>query len=250
MSRVAPFDPPDAFCDVCNASLEALATEQLRGALFWSPTVPELFSETHVICGHCHDFYRQGGPLHRSPCPLEQADLSLVTAGWATPFSIGLRTEIRRTGSRWIPIAARILADAVADRATGNHLICAIPMSSEHGEGLEPVARLLADQLGLETKQAITRHRESSARQSGQIDRRRIAEDEYQIDVDAEVVDRNVMVIDDNVTTGETMAGVARKLLSAGAAAVLPVSIDRTISTRFGQRLLELHPLGCPHKSG
>ncbi len=240
----------EAFCPDCVDNLDRLPTDQLRRALFWPPVVPEPFAESHVLCGYCLDFYKFGGPLHRSSCPLEQSELALVTAGWATPFSIGLRSEIRKAGSQWISVASRILADLLSERNLEGHLVCPVPMSSEHGDGLQPVVRQLADQLGLQLIQAVRRNRQGSARQSGQTGRRRIAENEYQIDTDVELGDKRLILVDDNVTTGETMAGVARKLSLAGAVTVIPVSIDRTISTRFGQRLSELHPLGCSHKSG
>ena len=248
MSSVAPLSPAQAFCQDCISGLEGLPTIELRSALFWPPAVPEPFAASHTVCANCLDFFRLGGPLHRSPCPLGELELNLVSAGWATPFSIGLRSEIRKIGSQWIAVASRILADLLSERVLEGYLVCPVPMSSEHGEGLQPVAQQVADQLGLQSIPAIIRHREGSARKSAQTGRRRIAEDQYQVDVNAEFANKQVVLIDDNVTTGETMAGIARKLALAGAATVLPVSIDRTISTRFGQRLSELHPLGCQHK--
>lgn len=247
MSSVQPFDPIAAFCAGCRENLDELPVELVRNTLFWQPAIPEPFIESHSVCDYCLDFYRVNGPLHRTTCALERADLELATVGWASPYSIGLRLELRRNETPWAAITARLLRDSLHGRQLSGFAVVAIPMSSEHGQGLEPVAQQLADSMDLGYLQVITRERGASARQSGRHARRRIAEDEYQIVSATDIRGRQIILLDDNVTTGETMACVATTLISAGATQVLPVSIDRTISTRFGQRLAQLRPLGCGH---
>jgi predicted amidophosphoribosyltransferase len=78
--------------------------------------------------------------------------------------------------------------------------------------------------------------------------RARIAQNEYYLIDNAAVLvgGKDVILIDDRVTTGHTLAGVARLLRKVGACAVTPLVLDRTISARVLQRAGR-QPVVCPH---
>jgi predicted amidophosphoribosyltransferase len=122
-------------------------------------------------------------------------------------------------------------------------------MATQDGAGLGPIVQLLGEALKLDVARVVSREWRGSARLSGQVARRRMAEDQYRIVCRTGILERKIILVDDNVTTGETMSTIARKLLSSGATEILPVTIDRTISTRLSQRLTEWRPLGCAHRA-
>jgi phosphoribosylpyrophosphate synthetase len=67
-------------------------------------------------------------------------------------------------------------------------------------------------------------------------------------DAAGEVAGRTVLLVDDMVTTGHTLAGIAKLLSAAGAASVQPVVLDRAVSPRTLQRADNRGPDACHHR--
>jgi predicted amidophosphoribosyltransferase len=116
--------------------------------------------------------------------------------------------------------------------------------------GLTRLVRGLGERLGIPVVEAVQRRKGRSTRGSVAQGRERIVREEYSIIAPllSQVVGRDVLLIDDVITTGHTISGVARLLLGAGAAAVLPIALDRTASQRLLQRLAPVAPNHCPHR--
>ncbi|MGH8544370.1 MAG: ComF family protein, partial [Gammaproteobacteria bacterium] len=140
----------------------------------------------------------------------------------------------------------------IEGRDHDNICMVPVPMASSRGRlsGLTRLVRGLGERLGITVVEAVERKKSGSTRGSVAQKRDRIVQEEYSIVASRlpEVAGREVLLIDDVITTGHTISGVARLLLSAGAAAVLPIALDRTASQRLLQRLASVAPDHCPHR--
>jgi hypothetical protein len=227
------------------------AGDSIAKILVAVPQIPSEYDATHVICRSCLEL-RQRNDRHAKRCELGLAGLALHSLGWATPLSEFLRKDLRARRPRWTKLAATLLSTLVEPfRGVGTVVLVPIPISGQGGcqDGLRDAVSLAGDRCGIPVVCAVLRTKRRSTRRSGAQVRRRIVEEEYELD--SEMIERiwrrQVILVDDTVTTGATMSGIARLLRSSDAASVVPVSLDRTVSPRLQQRLSEGLRRGCEH---
>lgn len=129
-------------------------------------------------------------------------------------------------------------------------VIVPVPTSAPAGRP-DPMLRLalsIGEKIDVPVVAALSRQKRRSARKSVSEVRGRIVEQEYEVSSDAAAVtNRHVILLDDMVTTGQTLAGAARLLANAGAEMIRPVVLDRTVSERILQRVPRRAPENCPH---
>jgi predicted amidophosphoribosyltransferase len=110
------------------------------------------------------------------------------------------------------------------------------------------LARSIGEEIDVPVVAALSRQKRRSARKSVLEVRGRIVDEEYRVTSDAAAVtNRHVILFDDMVTTGQTLAGAARLLANAGAEMIRPVVLDRTVSERVLQRVPGRAPENCRH---
>jgi adenine/guanine phosphoribosyltransferase-like PRPP-binding protein len=216
--------------------------------------VPGVLVKSHEICGAClalHPTY----DAHDRQCPLAEAGLRLSALGWMSGLTEAIRADLRTRRPRTLALATRILAYRVATALSEHELgdlasapmIVPVPTSGTP----DPVARLaslLGNTLGLEVVLAVMREKRGSTRRSVAAARHRIARDEYALNTEAgTLAGRSVLLLDDMVTTGHTLSGVARLLRNAGVTQVWPLVLDRVVSVRTLQRADRRAWDACPH---
>lgn len=227
------------------------AGDSIAKKLVAVPQIPSEYDATHVICPSCLEL-RQRNDRHAERCELGLAGLALHSVGWATPLSEFLRKDLRARRPRWTKLAATLLCSLVEPfRGRRDVILVPIPVSGQARghDGLRDAVSLAGGRCGIPVVCAVLRKKRRSTRHSGVQVRRRIVEEEYLLDPQMveSIRGRQVVLVDDTVTTGATMSGIARLLRNGGAAAVVPISLDRTVSARLQQRLPEALPRGCAH---
>jgi predicted amidophosphoribosyltransferase len=122
-----------------------------------------------------------------------------------------------------------------------------MPMSK--GQAFSQIVEELAAELRVPVNRLICREKKRSARQSVAQARRQIARAEYFLCPGAATDARSsrIVLIDDNLTTGATIARAVELLKDAGATSVIPVVLDRTIGPRLAQIIADSQQLGCSH---
>lgn len=204
------------------------------------------------VCAGCS---AEGEPLCRSCRPALDLRLALppgtplglpdgppdplVRLEWCAPFAGTVRQALhalKYTGERRL---AQPLGEAVAARwarcAGGGDLLVPVPVHAsrrrERGyDQAELIALTAARRLRLPMLAAVERTRATTAQY--RLDRRRRAANvkaafAVQRGLEARVAGRGVVLVDDVVTTGATLAATADALLAAGAASVAAVTVAR-----------------------
>lgn len=242
-----------ALCAECQERARKAGGEEIAFALLWPPIVPREYARTHGICGACLAL-RRLADRHHLRCELLRAGLRLTTGGWETPYSEALRRDLRARVPRWTGIIANVLGHLVRPYLRPDAVLVSVPMSSgaDGRDVLLDLTKAIGERVGVPALRALVRTKIRSTRQSVAQIRRRIAGTEYRVDpkVASSIPNSTVILLDDTVTTGLTLVATARLLRVAGAAAVIPVTLDRIISSRLRQRLGDVASPPCPHVSG
>jgi Phosphoribosyl transferase domain len=255
LSRTGIKDPiASALCTKCQGAAQTFPSGDVAKLLVAVPHAPSEYSATHSVCPSCLELH-QRSDRHAERCELSLAGIALQSAGWATPLSEFLRRDLRARRPKWIALAATLLSALVDPFAgAGGAVLVPIPVSgrADGVDGLLGAVTLIGERNGTPVIRAVVRQKCRSTRLSGAQVRRRIVQEEYELDASTvESIQRNnVILVDDTVTTGATMAGIARLLRGAGAGSIVPVSLDRTVSPRLQQRLKEGSQCTCAHIAG
>ena len=236
-----------ALCKNCQEVAKGLEGENIVRQLLWPVVVPAPYQNTHEICTACLDL-KLIRHQHDTRCAMNRAHLQLSAGGWATCYSKALREDLRAKKARWAGIVINILTCVIRPHVTPFARIIPMPISGQRN-GLLEVTEEIGRRLSVTVIPAVARKKTLSTRLSVAQVRRLIADSEYSLSMELSdaLKHTRVILVDDNVTTGSTLARVGSMLLNSGVAEVFPVAIDRTISPRLEQRLSELNKLGCSH---
>ena len=220
-------------------------------ALATPPSLPSNLRQTHAICAACLNVHRADAD-HTSACLFRQASITLTASGWNSGITEALRTDLRATSPRATLLWVRVFRILLSPHLTNTGVaIVPVPMSNSLGSmDLAFVARQVAEELSVAVLEVLQRRKRSSTRASVAQRREAIVREEYSIieSQAGKLIGQRVMLLDDVVTTGHTVTGLARMLKAAGARQVLPVVLDRTVSPRLLQRLSVRAPDHCPHR--
>lgn len=243
-------------CAACLKELSELGDTDLAQAIATIPHVPRTLQSTHSICPACLSLHLLSQP-HANRCPLYQAGLTLSSIGWASGITNALREDLRRARPIAGALTSRLLAMASqrgirrAGREPSEVVITFVPTrGTGDNDPLGKVAVEVSQTLKTELlPDAFAKWGSDSTRASVAERRARIARDNYTLagEVKTAIKKRTILLLDDTVTTGNTLATLSQVLSSSGAAEVLPVSLDRTISARVLQRADTRAPDSCPH---
>jgi predicted amidophosphoribosyltransferase len=254
-------------CPPCLNALLAMPATAVGADIVTPPAVPRALSDSHALCTACLGLHAVND-THERDCPLLGAGLRLIALGWTSGLSEAIRLDLRTRNPRSLDLVVRVLTDVirealpleVSNLAAAPHpetptarltpaVLVPVPTSGPV-DGTARLTERLGQALGLPVISAVTRHKRLSTRGSVASARRRIAQCEYRAsDAVGEVAGRIVLLVDDMVTTGHTLTGIAKLLTAAGAVAVKPVVLDRVVSVRTLQRADNRAPDTCQHRT-
>jgi ComF family protein len=197
--------------------------------------------EGELLCGPC------GAPLRRrlaEPPGLPVGMPASLPAGllqleWCATYSGTVRDALHALKYRGQRRLREPLAEALADRwhvaGRGGDLVTWVPIHDsrrrERGfDQAEDLARAAAARLGLPVGGCLQRWQRTAAQHAlAQVDRARNTAGVFALPTGASelVAGRWVLIVDDIVTTGATLAACAAALLEGGAAAVSAVTVAR-----------------------
>lgn len=248
---------PRLICPICIEELRRCSVEELAGVLATPAAVPFGLEATHEVCQACLAIRRRGD-THQRGCALAREDLALVALGWTSGRMVALRSDLRRARPNYweitLPLACALVRQAqnqpTVERPAAEWVIVPVPTSASPGmpDPMLRLARSVGEEIDVPVIAALSRQKRRSTRKSVSEVRGRIVEEEYGVTSDAAAVtNRHVILLDDMVTTGQTLAGAARLLANAGAEMIRPVALDRTVSERVLQRVPGRAPESCPH---
>ena len=203
------------------------------------PTCAGCYREGSPLCQECQPALRvrlaspPGAPVGlpaEIPAPLVQLE-------WCAPFTGVTRRALHRLKYDGERRLASPLGEALADRwrraSAGGEVLVPVPASPDRvrERGYDQavlLARVAGRHLGLPVLEALERTHETAAqfRLDRQTRRANVGR-AFRIREDAAVAERWIVLIDDVITTGSTLAGCAEILVAGGAIAVSAVTVAR-----------------------
>lgn len=212
-----------------------------------SPTIPESVYESHYLCDFCQDLVSFNS-IHT--CQFKEKGLRLNTGGWATYGSKKvLRTLRWKKSPYYYPLRNLLRKELGQLIQSDNSIIVPVPIGSNSTKNCwEALFEFLKQNDNYNVVSAIKRNKERSTRKSVLQDRLKIASKEYYIDqlYVEDILGRDVLIIDDNVTTGTTLCHCAELIRSASPRTITLYSIERFIPSRILLRLGKPDEVGCP----
>ncbi|MFV2063606.1 MAG: ComF family protein [Chloroflexota bacterium] len=209
--------------------------------LLLPPHCPGCGREGVVLCEACRQpLYRRlseppGAPIGL-PCMMPEG---LSQLEWCATFSGPVRDAIHALKYRGERRLAQPLADALAARwaqaGSGADTVTWVPVHHsrrrERGfDQAQELAQAMAGLLGLPTCGFLERHQRTEAQHAlGQAERADNIAGAFRVPAAARhaVAGRWILLVDDVMTTGSTMAGCASALTVAGAVAVSAITVAR-----------------------
>jgi len=209
--------------------------------LLLPPRCPGCGLEGALLCPDCQrPLRRRLGEPPGAPIGLPVAmPAGLVQLEWCATYSGSVRLAIHALkygGERRLTkILARALAERWAQAGAGGDLVTWVPVHPsrrrERGfDQAEELARGMATRLGLPVAACLERRKRTEAQHSlGQEDRAGNIGGAFVAATDVRDILRGrwVILVDDVMTTGSTLAGCATALDSAGARAVSAITLAR-----------------------
>lgn len=236
-----------SFCHQCTQPLGCALCSRTAGELLEPVQIPPALGDSHSICPWCWalvpDLER-----HLRTCIFQRVGVTLRVAGWATPASQLLRRDLRTQKPRFMRVISNILAGLVKISAERTSIVVSVPMR-HHSEAdhWSTVVSGAAAAHGLQHASILTRTARTSTRGSVAQIRRHIVQTEYALLEGAtdRILGATVVLVDDNVTTGHTMTGLAELLMSTGASSVRALALDRTVDILIQQMWPDPGDLDC-----
>jgi predicted amidophosphoribosyltransferase len=205
---------------------------------------PEELHETHELCRFCLGLHPRIYQ-HQERCKFAQQNLVLNAGGWSTPASAMVLRSIRRNRSPYRQPVANLIHALLQELQVEQPVIVPMPMGSgsrDTGVMRDPwLAIVRSATTGIsdaEIAPAIVRDKHQSVRQSLYQARRQIAHSEFGVEetLTAALSGRNVILLDDNVTTGATMIRCANLIQQFAPSRLTLLTVERNADARLLQR--------------
>lgn len=220
-------------CSICGA--------RLSGGRICVPCFDELPWNTHA-CPVCADpvpapvsVTTPCGSCQRRPLPVTRVLAPLVYRFPVDAVLKGLKFHNRLDVS---PMLAELLAPSIWDSGERYDALVPVPLHrwrhARRGYNqAEEIARALSRLTGIPVHRAVRRRR-ATAPQAGLNARRRRGNLHGAFSVRRTLSRRHVLIVDDVITTGETIRAVARALHQAGADRVSAAAVARAVTGDVG----------------
>ena len=244
---------PKEQCTNCWQTLGSSDCLRIAKSFFFSIEVPSGFELRLTVCPHCKSLIPSAKfDSHLKNCVFLNLELTLVCAGWTTPLAEQLRRQLRSKKSVPKLVLATLYQELLSTRISEDDIIVPIPLLNRHLliNPLWEICQMIRNECDYNTCELLKRDKRQSTRSSTSERRKKIAEQEYRIVEEylPDITNKNIFLVDDNVTSGITITTLASKILNAGARLVTPIVLDRHISPRVQQRLALASPEYCPYQ--
>jgi predicted amidophosphoribosyltransferase len=240
------------FCETCFQPEKHEGCGYAFQSIVVPISCPEELLDTHYVCQFCLDLFPRTHH-HEKKCVFAMQYLKLRAGGWSTPTSNKVLQSIRRQGFSYYNPMINLIRILLSEINIDDAILVPIPMGSTRQKDLwfEMVREASPTTKNIEFVPIVSRKKQFSTRKSLAQVRKRIVQSEYQIDEKSASIikDRPVVLFDDNVTTGTTMAAIASLLQQFNPGEIIPVAIERHVSARVLQRCPQSLLITCPHYS-
>jgi len=227
------------YCDSCQKPIYLDGCGSTFRSVLQPIECPSELAGTHTLCPFCLDLHPR---VQRSGehCIFAQRQLQLRAGGWSTLLSNNLLRSLRSPSFLYYEPFINLLHILLLELAVEDAVIVPIPLGSARGTDLwlEIVHSSTRGIENVEVLSLLVRKKQHSTRKNVAQIRERIAHQEYNID-DAlvhHIKDRLVILLDDNVTTGNTILHCSSLIQQHKPKGIIPLVIERHISARLLQR--------------
>jgi predicted amidophosphoribosyltransferase len=240
-----------AFCRKCLQSGAPDGCGLSFSAILAPIRLPDELEGTHAICSFCLALY-QRKYRHEETCIFAKTGLHLIAGGWVTPASYEVRQSVRRVSFPYRRPLTNLVRSLLRVAVAENSVIAPIPMSSpgRKDRWLQIATDAAEGIAGARVLPLISRNKQRSARKSVAQERALIAREEYSVDeeIARSIAPRaRIIIVDDNVTSGETIVRCAELVRSLDPDTIQPLSVDRALSGRALQRCPPVSKLECSY---
>ena len=239
------------YCDDCAKPANHQGCGSKFKQIFEPVRCPAILESSHDVCPFCLDLFAKKY-RHNQFCLFTKHKVQLHVAGWATPASTQVLRSLRQAKCPYTIPLSNLITELFTELNLRNVKVVPIPLgnTAARKQWREIIANAVCSLEGNEVVPAINREKQHSTRKSVAQIRYKIAREEYQLSKDYadSLKDRRVVLIDDNVTTGNTIVRCAEMLLECNPSEVFLLTLDRTIGPRALQRCDIPSELHCPYK--
>lgn len=239
------------YCDACAKPVNHQGCGNRFKQIFEPASCPVDLESSHEICPFCLDLFAKN-QRHAQFCLFTKHKIPLHVAGWATPASTQVLRSIRKSNSPYMVPLGNLIAELFVEFSLQDVAVVPIPLgnTTTWKQWREVLDNGVSSLEGNEVIPLINREKQQSTRKSVAQIRHKIASEEYKLSDDYadSLKGRRVVLLDDNVTTGNTIIRCTEMLLECKPSEVFLLTLDRTISPRALQRCRISSDLHCPYK--
>lgn len=240
------------YCDTCSKPVAHLGCGIKFQQIFEPIHCPEELEITHQVCPFCLDLFAKN-KRHNEFCPFIKNGIQLHSIGWSTSASVTVLQSIRKSTCQYFEPLENLLTQFFIDFELQDIVVVPVPLGSPKywARWQESLKKATANLKGIEVVPVIHREKQISTRKSAAQIRNKIANEEYRVlDDHSKLLERKrVVLLDDNVTTGNTILRCADMLKNCNPSEIFILSLERTVSPRVLQRCKVLSDLECPYKA-
>jgi predicted amidophosphoribosyltransferase len=239
------------YCDNCAKPVNHRGCGSKFKQIFEPILCPAILQSSHDVCSFCLDLFAKK-QRHSQFCLFEKHNIQLHAAGWATSASTSVLRSLRKTKPPYIIPLGNLITELFTELKLQDVIVVPIPLGNTPAwqKWLETLQNSVSSLKGVEVIPVINREKQHSTRKSVAQIRYKIASEEYKLSENyiEFLKNRQVVLLDDNVTTGNTIIRCAEMLLSCNPSEVFPLTLDRTIGPRALQRCEIPSSLDCLYK--
>lgn len=239
------------YCDDCAKPVNHIGCGSKFKQAFEPVRCPAVLESSHEVCPFCLDLFAKKY-RHNQYCLFAKHKIQLHAAGWATPASTRVLRSLRQSKCPYVFPLSNLINELFTELKLQNVIVVPIPLGNTTAwkQWRETVADAISSLEGNEIIPVISREKHNSTRQSVAQIRHKIASEEYQLldDRTGSLKDRRVVLLDDNVTTGNTIVQCAEMIVDCNPSEIFLLTLDRTVGPRALQRCEIPSELHCPYK--
>lgn len=239
------------YCDACAKPDNHQVCGKMFKQIFEPIVCPTILQASHEICLFCLNLFSKQ-QKHIQFCAFERSNIHLYAAGWATPASSYVLSLLRKLKNPYEAPLRNLITELFKIFKLQDVVVVPIPLGNKTAwqRWIETLKLSVSSLENVQVVPAIDREKHYSTRKSVAQVRQKIASEEYKVSKNcADVLKhKRVVLLDDNVTTGNTIIRCAELLTVGNPSEIFALTLDRTIGPRVLQRCEVPSELICPYK--